>query len=130
MQQVGGGFFSFCPCRGVNLSVKRRRSVSGTIIVLALALLPSILITAAPLTDIQAISHSAESHFPDSLTFTIQVRSDVSEIVDAILHYQVGWSEVEVVGQPEPFIPATEVTERIITYLFMICRRVATLERI
>ena len=110
MQKIGDGFSSFCPSRNVNLSVKRGRSVSGTIIVLALALLPAVSVTAAPLTDIQVIAHSVESHFPDDLTFTIQVRSDVGEIVNATLHYQVGWNDVEVVGHPEPFVPATEVT--------------------
>jgi hypothetical protein len=67
-------------------------------------------VTAAPLPAIQIISQSVESHFPDDLTFTAQVRSDAGDIVDAAIYFQVGWDEAERVGLPEPFAPAAEVT--------------------
>jgi len=67
-------------------------------------------VTAAPPPTIQVISQSVESHFPDDLTFTIQMRSGAGDITDATIHYQVGWDEAERLGQPEPFTPAAEVT--------------------
>jgi len=67
-------------------------------------------VTRAPLPAIQVISQSVESHFPDDLTFTIQVRSDAGDIVDAALSYQVGWDDAERIGHPEPFTPAADVT--------------------
>ena len=76
-------------------------------VVLLLLMAP---VTAAPLPDLQVISMSATSRFPDHLTFTIQVRSDAGDIVDAALFYQVGWDDAEGVGQPKPFTPAAEVT--------------------
>ncbi len=66
--------------------------------------------SAAPRPDLEVISASLESNFPDDLTFTIQVRSDAGEIVDAALFYQIGWSEAESIGLPEAFTPAAEVT--------------------
>jgi cell division septation protein DedD len=73
-------------------------------------LLLTVPVTAAPLPDLQVISMSVTSHFPDDLTFTIQVRSEAGDIVDAALFYQVGWEDAEGVGQPKPFAPAAEVT--------------------
>lgn len=67
-------------------------------------------VTAAPLPAIQIISQSVESHFPDDLTFTAQVRSDAGDIVDAAIYFQVGWDEAERIGLPEPFTPAAELT--------------------
>ncbi len=67
-------------------------------------------VTAAPLPGIQVVSQAVESHFPDDLTFTIQVRSDAGDIVDAAVHYQLGWDEAERIGLPEPFTPAAKVT--------------------
>jgi len=64
----------------------------------------------APTPAIRVISQSVESHFPDNLIFTIQVRSDAGQISDAVVHYQVGWDEAERLGLPEPFTPASEVT--------------------
>ncbi len=79
--------------------------LSSFIIVLAFAA-P---VAAVPLSDLDIISQSVVSHFPDDLTFTIQVRSDAGDIVDAALFYQVGWSAAETVALPEPFTPAAEV---------------------
>ena len=67
-------------------------------------------VTAAPHPAIQVISQSVESHFPDDLTFTLQVRSNAGNITGATLHYHVGWDEAKRLGRPEPFTPAAEVT--------------------
>ena len=69
-------------------------------------LLLAIPVTAAPLSDLEVICSSVESHFPDELVFTIEVQSDAGDIVDAALFYQVGWNEAEAVGLPEPFTPS------------------------
>ena len=67
-------------------------------------------VTAAPPSAIQVISQSLESHFPDDLTFTAQVRNDAGDIVDAAIYFQIGWDEAQRIGLPEPFTPAAEVT--------------------
>jgi len=77
------------------------------LLVVLLSLLP---VAAAPPPAIQVISQSVESHFPDDLTFTIQVRSDAGDITNASIRYQVGWDEAERLGIAEPFDPAAEVT--------------------
>ena len=76
-------------------------------IVVLLIAVPS---AAAPLPDLEVISASVVSDFPDDLTFTIQVRSDGGDIVDAALFYEIGWGEAEAIGMPEPFTPAAKVT--------------------
>jgi hypothetical protein len=94
----------------VCLNVEQGWLVLWVILCLVVVLLPAVPVAATPLPDIQIISHSVESHFPDGLIFTLQIRSETSDIVDAALYYQVGWSEAEVVALPEPFRPAAEVT--------------------
>ena len=81
--------------------------ITFALVVVALLVTPA---SAAPRPDLDVISASLTSNFPDDLTFTIQVRSDTGDIEDAALFYQVGWSEAEGVGMPEPFTPAAEVT--------------------
>lgn len=80
--------------------------ITCTVVLLLLA----IPVTAAPLPDLEVISSSVESHFPDELVFTIEVQSDAGDIVDAALFYQVGWNEAETIGLPKPFTPAARVT--------------------
>jgi hypothetical protein len=94
----------------VRLGMERGRLALWVILCFVVVLFPAVPVAATPLPDIQVIFHSVESHFPDDLTFTLQVRSETSDIVDAALYYQVGWSETEVVALPEPFRPAAEVT--------------------
>jgi hypothetical protein len=65
-------------------------------------------VRAAPLPGIQVVSQSVESHFPDELVFSIQVRSDAGDIVEATIYYQAGWEKAERIGRPEPFTPAAE----------------------
>jgi len=77
---------------------------------LIITLLFLTLVAAAPSPVIQIVSQSVESHFPDDLTFTIQVRSDAGNITDAAIYYQVGWEKGERIGQIEPFAPAAETT--------------------
>ena len=73
-------------------------------------LLLTVPVIAAPPPAIQVISQSVESHFPDDLTFTMQVRSNAGDVTSATIHYQVGWDEAERLGRPELFTPAAEVT--------------------
>lgn len=89
----------------VNQSHHRSRAVFPFIILLLVV--PAV---ATPPPTIRVVSQSVESHFPDDLTFTIQVQSDAGEITGATLHYQVGWDEAKRLGIPEPFTPAAEVT--------------------
>ena len=91
-------------------NVEQGHQVSRIAFSLIIILLLVVPVTGAPLPAIQVISQSVESHFPDDLTFTIQVRSDAGDIVDAALFYQVGWNETKWVGRPEPFTPAAKVT--------------------
>jgi hypothetical protein len=93
----------------VRLNMERGWLALWVILCFVVVLLPAVPVAATPLPDIQVIFHSVESHFPDDLTFTLQIRSDTGDIVDAALYYQVGWSEAEVVALPEPFRPAAEV---------------------
>jgi hypothetical protein len=98
-----------------NLSLKQgyraSRIAFSFIFVLLLVFLPlTNPVAGAPLPNIQVVSHSVKSRFPDELTFTIVVRSDVGDIADAALFYQVGWGGAERVGRPDPFTPAAEVT--------------------
>lgn len=79
-------------------------------IVFSFIMLLLVIPTAAPPPAIQVISQAVESHFPDDLTFTIQVRSDAGDITDATIYYRVGWDKAERLGRPEPFTPAAEVT--------------------
>ena len=65
---------------------------------------------AAPANSIEILSQSVKSHFPDDLTFILQLRCDGGDIVDAALYYQVGWETGQRIGRPEPFTPAAEVT--------------------
>jgi len=90
--------------------VNESRHVLRIVVLVIILLLLVTPVTAAPPPTIQVISQSVESHFPDDLTFTIQLHSDAGNITDAILHYQVGWDEAERLGRPAPFTPATKVT--------------------
>ncbi len=92
--------------------IYRISSIAFSLLTILLLVSP---VTAAPSPAIQVISQSVESHFPDDLTFTIQVRSDAGNITDATIYYQVGWAEAERIGQIEPFTPATEAT---LTYVW------------
>lgn len=87
-----------------------RDHCASRIVFSLVTLLFTVSIAAAPRPVIQVISQSVKSHFPDDLTFTIQVRSDAGDIVDATIYYQIGWDEAERLGRPEPFTPAAEVT--------------------
>ena len=64
---------------------------------------------------IEVLSQTTESHFPDDLTFTLQVRTDADYIMDAAIYYRVGWADAEQVGKPQPFAPSSDVT---ITYVW------------
>jgi hypothetical protein len=58
---------------------------------------------------IQVLGQSVESHFPNDLTFHLQVRSDAGDIVKAELLINVGWEETMTWVVPEPFTPSAEV---------------------
>ncbi len=97
------------------MSAQLRNRLSRIALVFVVVLLIAAPSAAAPLSDLQVISASVASRFPDDLTFTIQVRSDGGDIVDAALFYRIGWGEAEAVGIPEPFTPAAQVT---LTYVW------------
>jgi hypothetical protein len=86
--------------------------MAGAVFAIALALVGVIdtpLIAVTQGTFIQVGTQSAESHFPDDLTFSLLVRSDAGDIMAANLYLQVGWEETMRLVAPEPFTPAPEV---------------------
>ena len=100
---------------GVHAIIKWVRRLLRVVLSSIAILLPTTPIRAAPLPEIQIVSQSVESHFPDDLTFTVELRSDGSDIADAVLYYQIGWSDSEIIALPEPFSPGTKVT---LTYVW------------
>lgn len=64
---------------------------------------------AAPTARIEVLEQSAESHFPDDLTFHLRVRTDAGTITEATLYLQAGWEEATRLAVPEAFTPAPEV---------------------
>ncbi|MEW6566861.1 MAG: peptidase MA family metallohydrolase [Chloroflexota bacterium] len=82
---------------------------------LSLLLILSVVSARRPQPAIRIISQSVESQFPDSLTFSIEVRSDAGAITDAAIYLRVGWDEAERIGLPEAFEAAPQVT---LTYVW------------
>jgi hypothetical protein len=88
--------------------VMRGRAVLAVALVLAgvMDTVPAALAQEAP---IEVVAQTLESHFPDDLTFTLSVRSEAADIVDADLYLQVGWQETTRQVAVEPFTPGPEV---------------------